>query len=110
MKRYRAPGFQERIALAARARNDALTQLRAKPPLDEAVAAERAARRMAKDAAAAEKRNAARLAADEIKAAKRAKAAETAASRAPARSTPTDAERKAMRDARYLARKNRATS
>ncbi len=108
MKRYREPGFQERIANAARARGNALAQLRAKPPLDESVIAERAARRMAKDAAAAEKRSTTKLAADQIKAAQRAQVAETASSLAPAKPTPTDAERKAMRDARYLARKNRA--
>ena len=111
MKSYKEPGFQERIATAIRARDGALAQLRAKPPVDEAVAADRRARRLAKEAAAAEKRRLARLAAEEVKAAKRARASEAAqlAAMTP-KPQSTEAERKAARDARYLARKNRAAS
>lgn len=111
MKRYKEPGFQERIAAAANARNGALAQLRAKPDIDEAVLAERAARQSAKDAAMLEKRRAAKLAADERKAAKHARIAEkAAASLAAIKPELTEAERKAERDARYLARKKRAAS
>ncbi len=111
MKRYKAPDFQERIAAAAQARNGALAQLRAKPPVDEAVQAERAARHAAEQAATQEKHRLARLAANELKAAKRALAAEKAAqSLPPQKPELTEAERKAERDARYLARKSRAAS
>lgn len=109
MKSYKEPSFQERIAAAARARTEVLQQLRDKPPVDETAAAERAERRLAKEAAAREKRQNALLAAKEARAAKRAQAEEAAAASA-ARQKPvlTEAERKAARDARYLARKNRA--
>ncbi|MBO9574876.1 MAG: hypothetical protein J7494_03985 [Sphingobium sp.] len=111
MKKYKEPSFQERIAAAARARNGALAQLQAKPPVDEAVAAERSAKRLAKEAAAAEKRRLARLAADQIKAAKRARASEAAKLHIAApKPELTEAERKAARDARYIARKNRTAS
>ena len=73
----------------------------------EAVLAERAAAQAAKDAIAQEKRRLAKLAADERKAAKLAKALEVAP---PPKPELTEAERKAERDARYLARKNRASS
>ncbi|KFD30137.1 DUF6481 family protein [Sphingobium yanoikuyae] len=108
MKRYKEPGFQERIGAAARARTGALDQLRAKPPIDEAAAAARLASRLAKEAAKREKRQHALVAA---KALEHAKAQEAAAA-AAARQKPvlTEAERKAARDARYLARKNRSSS
>ncbi|WP_088185371.1 DUF6481 family protein [Sphingobium sp. Z007] len=109
MKRYREPQFQERIAAAARARTAVLDQLRDKPPVDAAAAAERAERRLAKEAATREKRQNALLAVKEEKAAKKALALDFAAASA-ARHKPilTEAERKSARDARYLARKNRA--
>ena len=107
MKRYKEPAFQDRINAAARARTEALAKLKAKPPIDEAVLAERAAAQAAKDAVAQEKRRLAKLAADERKEAKRAKALEAAP---PKKAELTEAERKAERDARYLARKKRASS
>ena len=107
MKRYKEPAFQDRINAAAQARTEALAQLRAKPPIDEAVMAARAEAQAAKDAIAQEKRRLAKLAADERKAAKLARAQEAAA---PQKPELTEAERKAERDARYLARKNRASS
>ena len=111
MKRYKEPGFQERIGAAARARTGALDQLRAKPPIDEAAAAARLASRLAKEAAKREKRQHALLAAKALKHAKAQEAAAAAAA-AAARQKPvlTEAERKAARDARYLARKKRASS
>lgn len=108
MKSYREPDFQDRIAAAARARGAALEQLRVKPPVDEAVTAARAAARLAQEAAKLEKRQAARRAVEEAKAAKRAEAeAAAAAILAAQKPEMTEAERKAARDARYLARKNR---
>ena len=111
MKRYREPAFQDRIDSAARARTEALAKLRAKPPVDEAVLAARAASQAAKEAAAAEKRGVAREAAEALKASKLARAQEQAALALAAQKPElTEAERKAERDARYLARKNRSAS
>jgi hypothetical protein len=111
MKRYREPGFQERITAAARARNEALTQLRTRPPVDETLAAARLAKGLAQETARLEKRRVARMAADEAKAAKRDKALEAAAARAvPEKPALSEDERKAARDARYLARKSRTAS
>jgi len=111
MTKYRDPSFQERIASAARAREDVLARLKSKPPLDEGVAAARVAAQRLKDAAKQEERRLARLAADEAKAAKRAEREKQAASGAAAQKPElTEAERKAARDARYLARKSRTTS
>ena len=108
MKRYQEPQFQDRIAAAARARTEVLEKLRDKPSVDDAQAAARAERRLAKEAAVREKRQATLLAAKADKLAKRAQAAEQEAA-AAARQKPvlTEEERKSARDARYLARKNR---
>jgi hypothetical protein len=109
MVAYREPGFQERVALAARAKSAALARLRAKPPIDEAEQAARAARARAREAAAEEKRAAKRVAAEAAAATKRAEAIEASAAMAvpPEESTPSEADRKAARDARYAARKDR---
>jgi hypothetical protein len=108
MAKYKAPDFQERVALAARARTEALEKLKAKPPVDEAVVAARIAAREAREAAQLEKRRLARLAAEEAKAEKVARALEAAAALEAAKKPElTEAERKAARDARYMARKNR---
>ena len=69
--------FQDRAAQAAAAKKKALEQLRAKPPVDEKVAAERIAAGQQRAAAKAEK------------------------------AAAKKAERKAARDARYAARKAR---
>src|SRR3546814_14380846 len=79
MASYKDPGFEERVALAKHARQKALDQLRAKPPVDEAVLAERKAARHVRgeDEAAA---STAKLAAmQKAKADKRAQAAEAEA-------------------------------
>ena len=103
MKSY-DPGFQDRGASRAEAKEKALNRLRAKPPLDEAVVAERQAAALRREAAEAEKR-AARQAA---KARADAEKAERAAAAAAAVvKPPTEAERKAARDARYAARQAR---
>ena len=96
---FKNPTFQDRAGQAADARHKALEQLRQKPPRDEKLVAERIAAAEKREAAKAEKA-AAKKAADTAAAEK--KAAEAAAN-APA----TEAEKKAARDARYAARKNR---
>src|SRR5258708_27620742 len=91
--------FQDRAAQAAQARQKALEQYRAKPPVDEKVAAERRAAGLERDAARAE--NAATN-----KAERRAEAA-TAAAGAPAQAAapapPTQGRRKAPRHSPHAA-------
>ncbi|MEJ5979468.1 DUF6481 family protein [Novosphingobium sp. PS1R-30] len=108
MQGYKEPGFQERAAAARQARNTALAGLRAKPPVDEAALMQSQARRLAKEAAAAEKRIAARASREQARLDKQESvrlAAEAAAAAQP--KVLTEAERKAARDARYAARKSR---
>jgi len=108
MVAYREPGFQERVALAARAKSAALERLRAKPPIDEAEQAARAARALARETAAAEKRAAKRIASEAAAAAKEAEAVAASAADAQAdEAAPSEADRKAARDARYAARKGK---
>ena len=109
MASFKEPGFQERVAAAARAREAALAKLKAKPPVDESVLAARAARNEAREAAAAEKRRAAQAAREAAEAAKRAAVAEAAekAEAAARQAVLSEAEKKAARDARYAARKSR---
>lgn len=102
MKSYKDPSFQDRVDRAAEAKRKALDNLRAKPPVDEKLVAERQAARLKREAAEAEKRAAKKAAEQSAKAAK----AELAAAAAAA-VVPTEAERKLARDARYAARKNR---
>lgn len=121
MPAFKSPTFQDRVALAQQAKQKALAQLKAKPPVDEAVlaerrqarelreqalAAERAVKAEALAAAKAEKaaRKAAELAAREAE----REAAEAAAALKAARLKPASPEEmKAARDARYAARKAR---
>ena len=112
MAAYKNPSFQERVASAARAKNSALEQLRAKPPLDEAEVAARAAKALAREAKQAEQRQAKQGALnakrESTKQAALAKAnAEAAAEAASAVPILTEAEQKAIRDARYAMRKKR---
>ena len=100
MPSYNEPSFQERTALAAKAKEAALAKLRAKPPVDEAVLAERRAAALAKEAAvikASQERAAARILA---KAAAKERVAQVA--------VKDDVDQKAIRDAKYAARKSRA--
>src|SRR3546814_18690635 len=60
MSAYKDPSFQERTALARQARQKALDQLKAKPPADEAVLAERNAARIAREQAKPDERPATR--------------------------------------------------
>jgi hypothetical protein len=109
MSGYKEPDFKERTALAAQAREKALAKLRAKPPIDPAIAEARAARQAAQEAAAAEKSRLAKLAIEEAKAAKQAaKDAAAALAAIPPPPELTEAERKALRDAKYAARKARS--
>ena len=130
MPAFSRPSFQQRQDAAARAKSALLAKYRAKPPIDEAVMAQRIARQVVRDAAAAEKRAAARRAREEAaeakleqerqavaEAAAAAKAqaeaavearAAAAAEKAAQRKLWTEEDRKAARDARYAARKMRA--
>jgi hypothetical protein len=102
--------FQDRVGRAAEAKRKALEKLRSRPPVDEAVAAERREAGLKREARAEEKRSAK---ADRARAAEAARtaaegnAAEAAAEAAAAPPPPTEAELKAARDARYAARKRR---
>ncbi len=100
---FKDPSFQDRIGSAAQARGKALEQLRSKPPLDDQVVAERQAARAERERKEAEKSAAKKAAQQAAKDAKLAEAAAKAAVPPP----PTEAERKAARDARYAARKAR---
>ena len=75
MPSFKEQSFQERAALAAKAKQAALDKLRAKPPVDEAVVAARVAAAKARDEAAAAKREAMRIQREEEAAAKRERAA-----------------------------------
>jgi hypothetical protein len=104
MKGYKEPGFEVRAASSARAKNIALDKLKAAPKPDEAELAARAAREQQREAKAAAKReakaNAQRFEQEQTVEEEK----ERARAEPPSR---TEAERKAARDARYAARKNR---
>ena len=101
MKSYKDSSFQDRIGRAAEAKQRALDNFRSRPPVDEAIVAERKAARLKRDAAEAEKR-AARIAAQQA-----ARDEQAAAKAAAASVERTEAEKKLARDLRYAARKNR---
>lgn len=105
MSSYKEPSFQERTALAKKAKQDALDKLRAKPAIDDATLAARreAARiREVKQAAARDEKLAVRA---QEKAQKRDRADQDIPDAAG--SPLTSEEKKAARDAKYAARKNR---
>ena len=105
MKSYKDPSFQDRLGRANAAKQKALEQLKAKPSVDEKVLAERREAAAAREAAEAEKRAARQAAKQQAEAeAAAARAASEAAKAAPAL---TEAEKKALRDQRYAARKSR---
>ena len=102
--------FQDRVGRAAEAKRKALDKLRAKAPVDPELAAARQEAGRQREARAEEKRATKAKAAQAAEAARDAevaKAAEAEARAAAAPAPPTEAERKAARDARYWARKNR---
>lgn len=115
MAGFKTPDFNERAASARAARERALEKLKNKPQADPAVIAAREAARAQRDAAAAERRAARQREIDEAKAAKAAAAAEAkrlaeeAAEAARPKPKPiiSAEQAKAMRDARYAARKAR---
>jgi len=109
MKAYQGPSYQDRVGRAAAAKQEALDRLKARPAVDEATLAARREAAAARQAAQAEKR-AARQAERDEDAAHRTARADEAAVRAEENEggrIPTEEERKAMRDARYAARKRR---
>jgi len=108
MASYKDPSFTERTAAAREARERALKRLAEKPAPDAATVAARAATLAARAAAAAQKAAERREAIARAKADKIA-AREAAAQKASAAAKPklTPEEQKALRDARYAARKNR---
>jgi hypothetical protein len=106
MAGYREPGFQDRTAAAAKARSAALERLKAKAPIDPAEQARKIAEGQARELAKVAKRDAAKAA--KIAEAEAAVAAAQAAAELIAANVElTEAERKAARDARYAARKQR---
>ena len=105
MAGYKDPTFEDRAALAQKAREKALKKLANKPVVDEETMAKRKAAQEAREAEAAEKSAAKRAAREQAKAEKAAAA--KAAAEAAAVPEPTEAELKAARDAKYAARKAR---
>ena len=103
MPSFKQPTFQERTAIAAKAKAAALEKLRAKPPVDEAALAERRAAALAREAAQQKAREEKRVARELEKAEQAARKAEEATANAGL----SEAEQKAIRDAKYAARKNR---
>jgi hypothetical protein len=110
MAAYRAPNFHERIALSRETKQRALEKLRALPVASEAELAERKAARLKREEAESEKRairdaekRAASAALESAAEAEAAILATEAALLAP----KSEADKKAERDARYAARKNR---
>ena len=99
------PLIRDQVAQDAKQR--ALDKLRAKPAADPAVVQARIDAAAAKEAAAAEKREARRIEMAEAKAAKEAAKAEREAAQAAAAKPLTPEEQKAIRDAKYAARKAR---
>ena len=108
------PSFQDRVAAAAKAKQKALEQLRAKPAVDEALMAQRRQAREAREQIVAAERAAKQEAIATAKADKEAadavalaEAEAGAALKAARLRPPSAAEMKAARDARYAARKSR---
>lgn len=107
MPSFKQPTFQERSALAAKAKQAALDKLRAKPPLDAEVVAQKQAARLAREAAEAKASEEKREAIEQEKAARKARAQEKAEREEKKAAPKTAEELKAARDARYAARKSR---
>ena len=115
MAGFKDPSFQDRTAAAASAKQKALEKLKAKPPVDEALMAEKRRAweeqeqaRLAEAAAKAEVRAAEKAAKAEAKAKAQAEAEAAAALKAARLRPPSPEEMKAARDARYAARKARS--
>lgn len=108
MASYKEPSFEDRAAAQRDARQKALDKLKAKPQADPETVAARLAAAAQREVAELARRDARRAEMAEAKAAKAA-AKVAAAELAAASIKPelTDAERKAARDAKYAARKQR---
>jgi len=91
--------FHDRAAQAAEAKQKALEQYRSRPPVDQKLAASREAARLQRETAKAQKAA--------IKRAETESRAAEAAAVIVAAAPPSEADRKAARDARYAARKRR---
>lgn len=109
MKGYQEPSYQDRMGRAAEAKQKALDKLKARPAPDETALAARRQTGLARKVAQAEGRAARQAERDEAAAHKAARADEAAVrvEENEGGRIPTDEERKAMRDARYAARKRR---
>jgi len=113
MPPFKEPTPQERAQRSMEAKRKAMEALRNKPAVDEAVLAERRAAQAAKaeaDARAREEKRLAREAEAAEKRARREAEAQAAAEAEAAKQRPklSDEEKKAARDARYAARKQRS--
>ena len=114
MASFKNPSFQDRVASAGLAKQKALDRLKAQPPVDETVMAERRQAWEAKEEALAAERaakskaNAAAQAEKAAQKAARTAEAEEASALKAARLKPASAaDMKAARDARYAARQSR---
>lgn len=107
MSSYKEPSFQERTASANKAKQDALDKLRAKPPVDETILAERREAALLREDKLAKARNEKQAARKLEKAEKRVRPAEdnSALNAVP---PSTQEEQKAARDEKYAARKSRS--
>jgi hypothetical protein len=111
---FKDPSFQDRVASANKAKQRALDQLRAKPPVDQELMATRRQERETREraleeewAAKAQEQAAAKAEKTSLRVAELA-AADAAAALKAARLKPfSPEEMKAARDARYAARKTR---
>lgn len=102
MARFKSPTFQHRAGQAAQAKRGALDQFSRRPTPDEASVAQR------KQSAERQRAIRADKAAARIESALVAEAAKAEAAAKASLPIPTEAERKARRDARYAARKSRS--
>jgi hypothetical protein len=108
MKGYKAPSFQDRAAASSQAKERALAKMKAAPQPDADELAQRAARRIEREALTEAKAAKARQARDDKRRLEDEKREEAKAEKLKAeRPKRTEAELKAARDARYAARKSR---
>lgn len=111
---FKSPSFQDRVAAASNAKQKALDVLKARPPVDEAVAAEQRRAHDAREQVRSRERAARHQALADAKAEKaaaeasaRAEAEAAAALKAARLKPATAADMQAARDARYAARRAR---
>jgi len=112
---FKDPSFQDRVASANKAKQKALDQLKAKPPVDQQLMATRREERETRErtleqewAGKAREKAAAKAEKASLKAAALVAAEAAAALKAARLKPPSPEEMKAARDARYAARKARA--